>query len=102
MVCYLVEKRKTGITMITKEKTKEIIGTFGKNGKDCGAVEVKVAIITERINNLSGHFEGHKHDYSSKRGLMKLIGQRKAYLGHLAKTDEARYQTLIGKLGLRK
>lgn len=88
--------------MITKEKTKELVAQFGKNAKDCGSPEVKIAIITERINNLSGHFEGHKHDYSSKRGLMKLIGQRKAYLGYLQKADEKRYQTLINKLGLRK
>ena len=88
--------------MITAEKTKEIIATFGKNPKDCGAVEVKIAINTERIKNLSGHFETHKHDNSSKRGLMKLIGQRKAYLSYLQKTDDARYQALIAKLGLRK
>jgi small subunit ribosomal protein S15 len=88
--------------MITKEKTAELIKTFGKNPKDTGSPEVKVAIITERINNLSSHFEGHKHDYSSKRGLMKLIGQRKQYLSYLSKTDEKRYTDLIAKLGLRK
>ncbi len=88
--------------MITKEKTAEIINTFGKNAKDTGSTEVKVAIITERINNLSGHFEKNKHDYSSKRGLMKMIGERKQYLSFLSKTDEKRYAALISKLGLRK
>ena len=88
--------------MITTEKTKEVIAQFGKNPKDCGAIEVQVAIITERINNLSGHFTAHKHDNSSKRGLLKLIGRRKAHLTFLQRTDETRYLSLIGKLGLRK
>jgi small subunit ribosomal protein S15 len=88
--------------MITKEKTAELTKTFGKNAKDSGSVQVQVAILTERINNLSGHFQGHKHDYSSKRGLMKLIGQRKRHLSYLQQKDEKAYQDLIGKLNLRK
>lgn len=88
--------------MITKEKTAEIIKNFGKNAKDTGSVQVKVAILTERINNLSGHFEKNKHDYSSKRGLMQMIGQRKSYLSYLQKQDDKAYLDLISKLNLRK
>lgn len=88
--------------MITKQKTAELTAKFGKNPKDTGSIDVQVAILTERINNLSSHFDGHKHDYSSKRGLMKLIGQRKRALKYVQTHDEKHYADLIAKLGLRK
>jgi small subunit ribosomal protein S15 len=88
--------------MITTQKTAEIVNKFGGNAKNSGSVEVQVAILTERINNLAPHFEKNSKDHSGKRGLMKMIGQRRTLLKYLAKTDEARYNKLIAELGLRK
>lgn len=88
--------------MITKEKTAELVKKFGGSEKNTGLAEVQIAILTERIKNLTPHFEKNKHDYSGMRGLMKLIGQRRSLLKHLNQNDEARYTKLINELGLRK
>jgi small subunit ribosomal protein S15 len=92
--------------MITQEETKKIAAEFGsefgKGANDTGCTAVQVAILTTRINNLKPHFEANKHDYHSNRGLMKMIGQRKALLKYVQSKDQDKYQRLIGKLGLRK
>ncbi len=88
--------------MITVEKSKELAKKFGGAEKNTGAVEVQVAILTERIKNLTPHFEKNKKDHSGMRGLMKLIGKRRSLLKHLSTTDEARYAKVIKELDLRK
>lgn len=88
--------------MITTEKSAELAKKFGGSEKNSGSVEVQVAILTERINNLAPHFEKNKQDHSGKRGLMKMIGQRRSLLKYLSQKDEPRYTKLIGELGLRK
>ena len=87
--------------MIKKKKT-EIISIFSRGDADTGSPEVQVAILTERISNLTGHFQTHKKDNHSRTGLMRLINQRKTLLAYLKKTNVASYETLIDKLGLRK
>ena len=87
---------------INKEKKTEIISNFSRGDTDTGSPEVQVAILTERISNLTGHFQTHKKDNHSRTGLMRLINQRKTLLAYLKKTNTASYETLIDKLGLRK
>ena len=87
---------------IDKEKKTEIISNFSRGNADTGSPEVQVAILTERISNLTGHFQTHKKDNHSRTGLMRLINQRKTLLAYLKKTNVASYETLIDKLGLRK
>ena len=79
-----------------------IIGKFKINEKDTGSPEVQVALLTERINNLTAHFQGHKKDHASRRGLLMMVGKRNALLKYLSKKDNKRYQNLINSLGLRK
>ena len=88
--------------MLTKEVKQEIIKKYGKDAKDTGSVEVQIAILTEEINELNVHFQTHIHDFHSKRGLMKKIGQRKALLAYLRDKDLKAYEELIKKLGLRR
>jgi small subunit ribosomal protein S15 len=88
--------------MITAEKSKELSKKFGGTEKNSGSVEVQVAILTERIKNLTPHFEKNKKDHSGMRGLMKLIGQRRSLLKYLSVKDESRYTKLIKELDLRK
>ncbi|MGB0454224.1 MAG: 30S ribosomal protein S15 [Bacteriovoracaceae bacterium] len=92
--------------MITKEAKSTLIkeyGTeFGKGEKDSGCAAVQIAILTTRINNLRPHFEKNIHDYSSNRGLLKMIGQRRHLSKYLQRTEPEKYQSLIKKLGLRK
>ena len=88
--------------MITVEKSAELAKKFGGAEKNSGSVEVQVAILTERIKNLTPHFEKNKKDHSGMRGLMKMIGQRRSLLKYLSGKDEARYTKLINELGLRK
>jgi len=83
------------------EKT-EIINNFKLREGDAGSTEVQVALLTERINQLTGHMAANRHDYSSQRGLLKLVGQRRRLLTYLSKQDVGRYHSLITKLGLRK
>ena len=85
-----------------KEKKTEIITKFGLRKGDTGSTEVQVALLTERINQLTGHMMANRHDYHSQRGLLKLVGQRRRLLAYLSKEDTDRYNSLIKKLGLRK
>lgn len=87
---------------LTKEVKDLIIKDFAKNDKDTGSTEVQIAILTKEINVLTEHMKEHKHDYHSKRGLLKKVGQRKSLLRYLAKKDIASYREVIKKLGLRK
>ena len=83
------------------EKT-DIINKFELHEGDTGSAEVQVALLTERINQLTGHMAANRHDYSSQRGLLKLVGQRRRLLTYLSKQDIGRYHNLITRLGLRK
>ena len=85
-----------------KEKKTDIINNFGHHKGDTGSTEVQVALLTERINQLTGHMAANRHDYHSQRGLLKLVGQRRRLLAYLSKEDVGRYHSLIKKLGLRK
>ncbi len=85
-----------------KEKKVDIISKFGLSKGDTGSTEVQVALLTERINQLTGHMAANRHDYSSQRGLLKIVGQRRRLLAYLSKEDVGRYNNLIAKLGLRK
>jgi small subunit ribosomal protein S15 len=88
--------------MLTNERKKEIVEKFQLHGTDTGSPEVQIAILTERINNLTEHFRTHKKDHHSKRGLMKMIGHRRNLLNYLRKKDVNRYRELIQELGLRR
>lgn len=88
--------------MVTKERKAELVAKFGGPEKSTGRTEVQVALLTEKIGNLTGHFTSHKKDFHSKRGLMKMIGQRRRLLRYLELKDAGRYQDLIKELGLRK
>ena len=85
-----------------KEGKKDIISEFQAHQKDTGSTEVQVALLTERINQLTEHMRANRHDYHSQRGLLKLVGQRRRLLAYLSKEDTARYHSLIKRLGLRK
>ena len=85
-----------------KDKKQAIIEHFKQHEKDSGSTEVQVALLTERINELTEHLKVHKHDYHSQRGLLKLVGQRRRLLAYLNREDVARYKALIARLGLRK
>ncbi|RDV39332.1 30S ribosomal protein S15 [Bradymonadaceae bacterium TMQ3] len=84
------------------DRKAEIIEQFKRGEGDTGSPEVQVALLTTRINELQSHFEAHKHDHHSRRGLLKLVGQRRRLLAYLRKTDVNRYRELIQALGLRK
>ncbi len=85
-----------------KEKKQEIMKSYAINEKDTGSSDVQVAVLTERVNQLSGHLKSHSHDQHTRRSLLKLIGRRRRLLAYLSREDVNRYRTLIGKLGLRK
>jgi small subunit ribosomal protein S15 len=87
---------------LTKEKKTEIIKDFGKTEKDSGSTEVQIALLTKRINDLTEHFKIHKKDHNSRRGLLKLVGQRRKLLKYLKRTQLEQYREIIKKLGLRK
>ncbi len=87
---------------ITLERKAVLIHEYARGEADTGSAEVQVAILSERIANLTEHFKTHKKDNHSRRGLLKLVSQRRRLLDHLKKTDEGRYQTLIERLGLRR
>lgn len=86
---------------ITKEKSKELIKKFGKNEKDSGSAEVQIAILSERIRNLTEHLKVHPKDNHSRSGLMKLIGKRRGLLVYVKNQDIDNYRSLIKKLGIR-
>ena len=87
---------------IEKEKTVQIIKTFGKGGLDSGSADVQVAILSERIKNLTEHLKVHKKDFGSRRGLLSMVGQRRNLLQYIKNKNDDRYQGLIQKLGLRR
>ncbi len=87
---------------ITPERKAEVITSFARAEADTGSAEVQVAILSERIANLTEHFKVHKHDNHSRRGLLKLVSQRRRLLDHLKGVHQDRYQTLIERLGLRR
>ena len=87
--------------MLTPEKKKDIIEKFQQHEGDTGSPEVQIALMTTRITELTEHFKTHKKDHHSRRGLLKLVGQRRALLNYLKKSDFNRYRKLIGDLGLR-
>ena len=87
---------------LTKDEKTSIIEKFRLDKNDTGSIEVQVALLTKRINDLNEHLKVHKHDFHSNRGLLKMVGQRKSLLNYLAKNDPQRYRALVQKLGLRK
>lgn len=87
---------------LTLEKTANIFSEFGGKAENTGSIEGQIALLTERINQISNHLKTNKKDFSSQRGLMKMVGQRKRLLSYLSKRDLQGYRALIEKLGLRK
>ena len=87
---------------MTKERKQEVIDTHKRDEKDTGSPEVQIALLTERINELTEHLKVHKKDNHSRRGLLKMVGKRRNLLNYLAKKDENAYKELVAKLGLRK
>lgn len=88
--------------MITVDKKKELIEKYKTHAKDTGSPEVQVAILSERISYLDGHLKVHSSDHHSRRGLLRMVGQRRRLLDYLKSRDASRYGSLIGRLGLRK
>ena len=87
---------------ITAARKAELIKSYAQAEGDTGSPEVQVAILSERITNLTEHFKGHAKDHHSRRGLLKLVGQRRRLLQYLVKTDIARYRSIIERLGIRR
>ncbi len=88
--------------MISSEKKKEIIAAYGRTPGDTGSPEVQIALLSERIQELNEHLKKNNKDHHSRRGLLKMVGQRRGLLAYLKKTDIEAYRVLIEKLGLRK
>ena len=88
--------------MITPERKKELIAEYATKKGDTGSPEVQVAILSERISNLTEHFKTHTKDNHSRRGMIKLVSQRRGLLDYMKKTDSKRYDALIARLGLRR
>jgi small subunit ribosomal protein S15 len=87
---------------LTQEKKAELVEKFGDTPQDTGKAEVQVALLTERINQLTDHLRTHKKDHHSRRGLLMLVGQRRRFLNYLQRSDLERYRSLVKELGLRK
>lgn len=87
---------------LAAEEKKQTVTDFQKHDKDTGSADVQIALLTQRINELQEHFRTHKKDHSSRRGLLKLVSRRNQLLKYLTRTDRARYQQVIQRLGLRK
>jgi len=88
--------------MLTKEKKQKVVTEFKTSDKDTGSPEVQIAILTTRINELTDHFKSHPKDHASRRGLLKMVGNRSALLKYIGKKDIKRYKEVIDRLGLRK
>ena len=88
--------------MFSKERKTEVISSYKTHDGDTGSPEVQVALLSARIDDLTTHFKTHKQDHHSRRGLLKMVNQRRSLLAYLKKKDLARYQTLIERLGLRR
>ncbi|MDA0747592.1 MAG: 30S ribosomal protein S15 [bacterium] len=86
---------------LSSEKKSELVQAHGTNGQDTGSVEVQIALLTERIQMLTAHSQLHKKDHHSRRGLLKLVGQRRRFLRYLQRTNLTGYRELIGELGIR-
>ncbi|MGB3513171.1 MAG: 30S ribosomal protein S15 [Microcoleaceae cyanobacterium] len=87
--------------VLKQERKHELIGQYQTHETDTGSADVQVAMLTERISKLSGHLKSNKQDYSSQRGLLKMIGRRKRLLAYIQKQDQKRYKALITRLGIR-
>ncbi len=87
---------------MVKDKKNEIVKTFRVHDKDTGSPSVQIALLTERINSLSGHFKAHKSDHHSRRGLLRMVSVRRRLLEYLKKTDQKEYQAILKRLDLRK
>jgi small subunit ribosomal protein S15 len=90
------------MSYLTTEKRADIFKNFGSSEKNTGSVAGQISLLTEQINGISAHMKANKKDFSSNRGLMKMVGQRKRLLSYMAKTDLSGYRELLEKLGLRK
>ncbi len=88
--------------MLAREQKKTIVDTYRTHATDTGSPEVQIAILSERIGQLTDHFKSHKKDHASRRGLLKMVGARSSLLKYLRKSDRERYQKIIESLGLRK
>lgn len=87
---------------LTKAQKAEIVGKYGKNGKDSGKTEAQIALLTAEINSLSDHFNRNPKDHHSRMGLLKMVGQRRRLLNYLSRKNIASYRTIINELGLRR
>jgi small subunit ribosomal protein S15 len=87
---------------LTKERKQELVERFGSGPGDTGRTEVQIALLTERINDLTGHLRGNRKDHHSRRGLLMLVGRRRRLLNYLQRADLERYRALIRELGLRR
>jgi small subunit ribosomal protein S15 len=87
---------------VTAERKQELVGKFGKAERDTGSAEVQIALMTERINDLTEHLRGHKNDHHSRRGLLMLVGRRRRLLNYLQRSNLESYRSLVKELGLRK
>jgi small subunit ribosomal protein S15 len=87
---------------LTQERKRELVERFGSSATDTGKTEVQIALLTERINELTQHLRTHSKDHHSRRGLLMLVGRRRRFLNYLQRTDLERYRTLVRELGLRK
>jgi small subunit ribosomal protein S15 len=96
------DKKEVNRMAVTQERKQEIIADFKTHESDTGSPEVQIAILTENIENLTNHLKVHKKDHHSRRGLLKMVGQRRKLLAYLKKKDVNRYRALIEKLGLRR
>ena len=90
------------MSTLTPEKTQEIVTRFGENDQDTGNTRVQIALLTQRINDLTEHLRGHKKDHASRRGLLMLVGRRRRFLNYMQKTDLDGYRQIVKDLGLRK
>jgi len=86
---------------VTSERKRELVGKFGRSDEDTGSAEVQVALLTERINELTEHLREHRKDHHSRRGLLMLVGKRRRLLQYLQRSDVERYRALVAELGLR-
>jgi small subunit ribosomal protein S15 len=90
------------MTTLTSERKQELIAKFGRGENDTGAAEVQIAMLTERINDLTEHLRTHKKDHHSRRGLLMLVGRRRRFLNYMQRKDLEGYRALVRELGLRK
>ena len=90
------------MSCLSAEQTAQIVKDYQRDSSDTGSPEVQVALLTHRINHLTEHFKVHKHDHHSRRGLLRMVNDRRKLLDYLKSKDQSRYSTLIGRLGLRR